>query len=52
MIPLFGHYLKTLSFLCIITVILFVPVFAGIRGWIKYKFFWQALITVTGRMIV
>jgi hypothetical protein len=26
MILLFGHYLKTLSFLCIITVILFVPV--------------------------
>ena len=38
-IPLFGHYLNTLTFLAIISAILFFPVFIGIRGWVLYKFF-------------
>ncbi|HTE12827.1 MAG TPA: low temperature requirement protein A [Chitinophagaceae bacterium] len=38
-VPLFGHYLNALAFLCIITVLLFVSVFVGVRSWIKYKFF-------------
>ena len=38
-IPLFAHKLDTLAFLSIISVILFVPVFIGIRNWVQYKFF-------------
>lgn len=38
-IPLLGHLLNTLAFLSIIAVILFVPVFIGIRSWVRYKFF-------------
>jgi low temperature requirement protein LtrA len=38
LIPLFGQYLNTLAFLSIISFILFVPVFVGIRSWIRYKF--------------
>ena len=37
-IPLFGHYLGTLAFLSVVSVILFVPVFIGIRSWVRYKF--------------
>jgi len=39
LIPFFGHYLNTLFFLSIISLILFVPVFVGIRSWVRYKFF-------------
>jgi len=39
LIPLFGNYLHTLAFLSIIALILFVPVFIGIRSWVRYKFF-------------
>lgn len=38
-IPLLGHLLNTLAFLSIISLILFVPVFVGIRSWVMYKFF-------------
>ena len=38
-IPLFGHYLNSLFFLSIIALILLVPVFVGIRSWVRYKFF-------------
>jgi len=39
LIPLVGSYLNTLTFLFIIAVILFVPVFIGIRSCMRYKFF-------------
>jgi len=39
LIPLAGAYLNTIFFLCVITLVLLVPVFVGIRSWIKYKFF-------------
>jgi len=39
LIPVFGRYLGTLSFLGIISIILFIPVFVGIRSWVRYKFF-------------
>jgi len=38
-VPFFGHHLNTLTFLTIIAIILFIPVFIGIRSWVKYKFF-------------
>jgi low temperature requirement protein LtrA len=38
-VPLFEPYLNTLAFLSVIAVILFVPVFVGIRSWVRYKFF-------------
>jgi hypothetical protein len=38
-IPLFKNYLGTIAFLSVITIVLFVPVFAGIRSWVQYKFF-------------
>jgi low temperature requirement protein LtrA len=39
LIPLLGNYLNTLAFLFLIAVILFVPVFVGIRSWVRYQFF-------------
>jgi len=39
LIPFFGHYLNTLFLFSIISLILFVPVFVGIRSWVRYKFF-------------
>jgi len=39
LLPLAGAYLNTIFFLCIISLVLLVPVFVGIRSWIKYKFF-------------
>jgi len=39
MIPLIGSYLNTISFLLIVSIILFVPVFVGIRSWVRFKFF-------------
>ena len=38
-VPLFGKWLNTLAFLSCMSVILFVPVFIGMRSWVKYKFF-------------
>ena len=38
-IPLLGSYLNTISFLLIVSIILFVPVFVGIRSWVRFKFF-------------
>jgi low temperature requirement protein LtrA len=38
-IPLFANYLGTVAFLSLISVILLVPVFIGIRSWMRYKFF-------------
>jgi len=38
-VPVFGSYLNTISFLGIITLLLFVPVFVGVRSWVKFKFF-------------
>jgi hypothetical protein len=38
-IPLFERYLGTIAFLSTISLILFVPVFIGIRSWVRYKFF-------------
>ncbi|MBN9484524.1 MAG: hypothetical protein BGO70_00085 [Bacteroidetes bacterium 43-93] len=37
-IPIFGQYLTNISFLCIICILLFVPVFIGIRRWVSYKY--------------
>lgn len=39
MIPLFAQYLNTIAFLAVITFVLFVPVFVGIKSWVRYKFF-------------
>lgn len=38
-LPLWGKHLSALPFLAIIALILFVPVFIGIRSWVRYKFF-------------
>lgn len=38
-IPFFAGYLNTLAFLTIIALVLFLPVFVGIRSWVRYKFF-------------
>jgi low temperature requirement protein LtrA len=38
-VPIFGNYLNTISFLAIIAALLFVPVFIGIKNWVKFKFF-------------
>jgi hypothetical protein len=38
-IPLFGRYLDTITFLTLIALVLFIPVFIGIRSWVRYKFF-------------
>jgi low temperature requirement protein LtrA len=38
-IPFFGSYLNTLTLFAVVSVVLFVPVFIGIRSWVKYKFF-------------
>ncbi|MBO9728549.1 MAG: low temperature requirement protein A [Chitinophaga sp.] len=40
-IPLFGQYLSNLAFLGILAGVLFIPVFIGIRSWVRYKFFSQ-----------
>jgi low temperature requirement protein LtrA len=39
LVPFVGSYLNTLAFFSIITLLLFVPVFVGLRSWVKYKFF-------------
>jgi hypothetical protein len=36
-VPLFNTYLNTLSFMLIIALALFIPVLAGIVGWIRSK---------------
>jgi len=38
-IPLLGQRLNTLSFLMLIALLLFIPVFIGIKSWVKYRFF-------------
>lgn len=38
-IPFFNQYLGTIAFLSVMSAILFVPVFVGIRSWVHYKFF-------------
>ncbi|MFI5172148.1 MAG: low temperature requirement protein A [Chitinophagales bacterium] len=38
-LPLFGSMLNAVIFLVLISMILFVPVFIGIRSWVRYKFF-------------
>jgi len=39
LIPFIGSYLNTVAFFGIITLLLSVPVFIGLRRWVKYKFF-------------
>jgi low temperature requirement protein LtrA len=39
LIPFIGSYLNTVAFFGIITLLLSVPVFIGVRSWVKYKFF-------------
>jgi low temperature requirement protein LtrA len=39
LIPLFRKYLGTISFLSVIAIILFIPVFIGVRSWVLYRFF-------------
>src|SRR5436190_5966711 len=39
LIPLFGYYFDTLTFLAIIAFILLIPVLIGVRSWVRYKFF-------------
>jgi len=39
LIPLFKNYMGTIGFLSVISVLLFIPVFIGIRKWVGYKFF-------------
>jgi low temperature requirement protein LtrA len=39
LVPLFSAYLNTLSFLAVIALILLIPVFIGVRSWVRYKFF-------------
>jgi low temperature requirement protein LtrA len=38
-IPMFGNYLTSFSFLALIAIILFIPVFIGIRSWVLFTFF-------------
>lgn len=38
LIPVFGDYLSIITFLAIIAVLLFIPVFVGIRSWVKFRF--------------
>jgi low temperature requirement protein LtrA len=39
LVPFIGSYLNTVAFFGIITLLLSVPVFIGVRSWVKYKFF-------------
>ncbi|MCW3121021.1 MAG: hypothetical protein JWQ38_513 [Flavipsychrobacter sp.] len=39
LIPAFGQYLDNISFLSVIAIVLFIPVFTGVRHWVLYKFF-------------
>jgi low temperature requirement protein LtrA len=41
-IPLFGKYFSSISFLALIALVLFVPVFVGVRSWVRFKFFGKA----------
>ncbi|PWT78250.1 MAG: hypothetical protein C5B59_02175 [Bacteroidetes bacterium] len=38
-IPFLGGYLNTVWFLGLISVVLLIPVFVGVRSWVRYKFF-------------
>jgi len=39
LIPLSRNYVGTISFLSVIAIILFIPVFIGVRSWVLYRFF-------------
>ena len=39
LIPLFRNYMGTISFLSVIAILLFIPVFIGVRSWVLYRFF-------------
>jgi hypothetical protein len=39
LIPLFSNYIGTIGFLSVIAILLFIPVFIGIRSWVLYRFF-------------
>lgn len=39
LVPAAGKFLNAISFLLIIALLLFVPVFIGIKSWVRYKFF-------------
>jgi low temperature requirement protein LtrA len=38
LIPIWGGYLNSITFLAIIALLLFIPVFVGVRSWVKYKY--------------
>ena len=38
-IPLFGDYLNSITFLTIVSLLLFIPVFVGVRSWVMFKYF-------------
>jgi len=40
-IPLFGNHLDSIAFLAIIAVLLFIPVFVGVRSWVRFRYFNQ-----------
>jgi low temperature requirement protein LtrA len=37
-IPLFTQWLNSLAFLSVVAIVLFIPVFIGIKSWVRYKF--------------
>jgi low temperature requirement protein LtrA len=37
--PLIGDYLNSISFLAVVSALLFIPVFVGVRSWVKYRYF-------------
>ena len=39
LIPLFSYYIGTNGFLSVIAILLFIPVFIGVRSWVLYRFF-------------
>jgi low temperature requirement protein LtrA len=39
LVPFVGNYLHTISFLSVITFLLLVPVFVGVKSWVRFKFF-------------
>jgi len=39
LIPLFSNYIGTNGFLSVIAILLFFPVFIGVRSWVLYRFF-------------
>ena len=39
LLPLLGYWLNTIRYLSLVALILLIPVFIGIRSWVRYKFF-------------